>query len=55
MVPFSIFQTDESSSHMNKQDSARRAVKGRDPAGLQTSTSLDVRTGSSLITEIDHR
>ena len=39
---------------MNKQDPAGQAVNGRDPAGLETSTSLDVRTGSSLITEIDH-
>ena len=39
---------------MNKQDSARQAVNGQDPTGLETSTSLDVRTGSSLITEIGH-
>ena len=29
-------------------------MKGRDPTGLETSTSLNVRTGSSLITEIGH-
>ena len=39
---------------MNKRDSTRRAVNGWDPAGLETSTSLDVRTRSSLITEIGH-
>ena len=39
---------------MNRQDSTRRAVNGLDLAGLETSTSLDVRTGSSLITEIGH-
>lgn len=36
---------------MNKWYSARRAVNRRNPTRLETSTSLEVRTRSSLITE----
>ena len=39
---------------MNRRDSARPAVNGRDPAGGETSTSLDVGTASSRINEIGH-